>query len=140
MQGRFHQYLFGVLCAILVSLGWYYASAASESAPINQHAVEHYNRQVKDQAQDIDVIRKGNHRRHETLRAYVAEKDGENDDTGGDSETSNLFALSKNDLGNLTAYIHPNFHNTCTAISLANAQNLTPRKNALYIHYSVFRL
>ncbi|WP_104385434.1 hypothetical protein [Sphingobacterium sp. HMA12] len=140
MQGRFHQYLFSVLCAILVSLGWYYASTSNEPASANRHAVEHFNNQVKSEGLDVKVIRKGKHRRHEKLRAYVAEKDGENDDTGSDADTSNLFALSKNDFGNLNAYVHPDFHNTCTAISLANTQNLSPQKNALYIHYSVFRL
>ncbi|RKE52814.1 hypothetical protein [Sphingobacterium detergens] len=140
MQGRFRQYLFGVWCAILVSLGWHYAATAESTVAINRHAVEHFNRQVKGAQQDNDVIRKSKHRRHEKLRAYFAEKDGENDDTGSDTDSPNLIALSKNDLGNLTAYIHPEFHNTCTAISLANTQHLTPLKNALYIHYSVFRL
>ncbi|WP_433900995.1 hypothetical protein [Sphingobacterium puteale] len=140
MQGRFRQYLFSVLCAILVSLGWYYASASNEPASANRYAVEYYNRQVKTEAQDVEVIRKGEHQRHEKLRAYVAEKDGENDETGSDTDASNVFALSKNDFGNLNAYIHPEFHNTRTAISLANTQHLTPLKNALYIHYSVFRL
>jgi len=140
MQGRFHQYLFSVLCTILVSLGWYYASASNDPASADRNAVEHYNRQVKTETRDVDVIRKGGHHRHEKLRAFVAEKDGENDETGSDSDTTNLFALAKEDFGNLSAYIHPAFHNTRTAVSLANAQNLSPLKNALYIHYSVFRL
>lgn len=140
MQGRFRQYLFGVWCAILVSLGWHYAATAESPAAINRHAVEHFNRQIRAAQQDNDVIRKGKHRRHEKLRAYFAEKDGENDDTGSDADSSNLFALSGNELGYLIPHIHPDFHNTRTAVSLANAQNLTPQKNALYIHYSVFRL
>lgn len=140
MQGRFRQYLFGVWCAILVSLGWHYAATTESSALTNRHAVEHFNRQVKGAQQDNDVIRKSKHRRHEKLRAYFAEKDGENDDTGSDTDSPNLFALSKNNFGNLNANIHPDFHNTRTAVSLANVENLNPQKNALYIHYSVFRL
>lgn len=140
MQGRFHQYLFSVLCAILVSMGLYHASTANEPVSAHRDAVEHFNRQVKSEGQDLDVIRKGRHQRHEKIRAFVAEKDGENDDTGSDSDTTNLFALAKDDFGNLKAYIHPDFHNTRTAVSLANAQNLSPLKNALYIHYRVFRL
>ncbi|MEI2271736.1 hypothetical protein OHD16_06240 [Sphingobacterium sp. ML3W] len=140
MQGRFRQYLFGVWCAILVSLGWHDAATAESPAAINRHAVEHFNRQVKGAQQDNDVIRKGKHRHHEKLRAYFAEKDGENDDTGSDPDAPNLFALSRNDFGNLSAHIHPDFYNRRTAVSLAHAENLTPQKNALYIHYSVFRL
>jgi hypothetical protein len=140
MQGRFHQYLFGIVCAILISFGWYYASIPDYPSSSHLHAVEHFNRQVKNGHDDIEVIRKSKRPRHEKLRAYFSENDNENDDSGSDSNSPNLFALSGNDFGNLVSYIHPEFHNTRTAVSLANSNQLTSRKNALYIHYSVFRL
>ncbi|WP_312336875.1 hypothetical protein [Sphingobacterium sp.] len=141
MQGKFHQYLFGVLCAILVSFGWYCASTPHNHNPsYNLHAVKHFDRQVKSGYDEIKVIRKSKRHPHEKLRAYFSENDNENDDAGSDSNSPNLFALSGNDFGNLISYIHPEFHNIRTAISLANSNQLTSRKNALYIQYSVFRL
>jgi len=141
MQGKFHQYLFGVLCAILVSFGWYCVSTPNNhNSFYNLHAVKYFDRQVKSGYDEIEVIRKGKRHPHEKLRAYFSENDNENDEAGSDSANPNLFALTENDFGNLISYIHPEFHNTRTAISLANSNKLTSRKNALYIHYSVFRL
>lgn len=140
MQGKFHQYLFGVLCAILVSFGWYCISTPHNQPSHNRHAVKHFDRQVKSEYDEIEVIRKGKRHQHEKLRAYFSENDNENDEAGSDSNSPNLFTLSGNDFGNLISYIHSEFHNTRTAISLANSNQLTSRKNALYIHYSVFRL
>lgn len=140
MQGKFHQYLFGVLCAILVSFGWYCASTPNYSSSLHLNAVKHFDRQVKNESHDIDVIRKSKRRAHEKLKAYFPENDNENDEAGSDSNSPNLFALTGHDFGNLISYIHPEFHNTRTAISLANSNQPTSQKNALYIHYSVFRL
>ncbi|WP_312790131.1 hypothetical protein [Sphingobacterium sp.] len=140
MQGRFHQYLFGLLCAILVSFGWYYTSTSNSPSPSHLHAVKHFDRQVKNESQDTDVIHKSKRPAHEKLKAYFPENDNENDDTGNDSNESSLFILAEDHFGNLISYIHPQFHNTRTAISLANSNQLTTGKNALYIHYSVFRL
>jgi hypothetical protein len=140
MQGKFHQYLFGVVCAILISFGWYHVTTPNNIPSCNLHAVNHFNKQVKSEGYETEVIRKTKRHRHEKLRAYFSENDNENDDTGSDSNSPNLFALTGDGFGNLVSYIHPQFHNTRTAVSLANSNQLTSRKNALYIHYSVFRL
>jgi len=140
MQGKFHQYVFSVFYAILISFGWYAISTPKYSPAFHLHAANHHSYQVESGGFGTKVIRKTKRHRHEKLRAYFSENENENDDTGNDSNSPNLFALTGDSFGNILNDFLPQFHNTLTAVSLANTTPFILRKNALYIHYSVFRL
>lgn len=140
MQGRFHHYMLGVLSTILISFGWYYATPQHYSASINYHAAEHVDRPANGESLETKIARKGKHHRREKIRAYFPESENENDNTENDPNPSPLILFIENGFGNLISYISTDFLNRRTAILLANSENLSSRKNALYIRYSVFRL
>ncbi|HWV73643.1 MAG TPA: hypothetical protein VN040_18100 [Pseudosphingobacterium sp.] len=140
MQGRFHQYMFGVLCTILISFGWYYATPQHYSSSIKYHSVEHADRPVNSESLETKVARKGKHHRREKIRAYFPESENENDNTENDPNPSPLILFIENDFRKLISYFSTDFLNRRVAILLANSENLTSSKNALYIHYRVFRL
>lgn len=140
MQGRFRHYMFGVLCTILISFGWYYATPQHYSSSINYHSVEQVDRLVNSESPETKIARKGKHHRREKIRAYFPESENENDNTENDADPSPQILFIENGFRNLISYISTDFLNRRVAILLANSENLTSQKNALYIHYRVFRL
>jgi len=140
MQRKFHRYLYGLIGAILISIGYCFFTQLSASAPKYQAAVHDGLASSNRENFQTDRYKKGVHHHRESLKAYFPETDNENDDSGTDTNPANLIALLRNDLRNLNSYLCPGIFNHYTAVSLASLECRWPYKEALYIHYAVLRL
>jgi len=65
MQGKFHQYVFSVFYAILISFGWYAISTPKYSPAFHLHAANQHSHQVESGGFGTKVIRKTKRHRHE---------------------------------------------------------------------------
>ncbi|MBK1895592.1 hypothetical protein [Chryseobacterium paridis] len=150
MQGRFHQYLFTFLFALLTVLGLYSGqvpeypdfdisfNSKSVSDYSTENNVKHSYAFLTDQ--ELHDQYTVSHLPYHKLRANLSESDNENDDNVETSGFTELPVFLREDIGYLKSDFVTIFHNRQSAVSFANSEHLKYFNDDLYIQYRVIRL
>ncbi|ASK32278.1 hypothetical protein CEY12_20285 [Chryseobacterium sp. T16E-39] len=148
MRGRFHQYLFTVLFALLTVLGLYsgqistyttfdidFTPYTSSASPGNGNSSDFSlnNQEFKDQ---YSISRPPYHK----LRANLSENENENDDTVETSALPELLVFFRESSLYFRSDLVSIFHNRQSAVFFANSEHLKLSTDDLYIQYRVIRL
>ncbi|MFP7657316.1 hypothetical protein ACJ5H0_16400 [Chryseobacterium proteolyticum] len=150
MRGRFHQYLFTFLFALLTVLGLYSGqipeypdfdvnfNSKSVSDDSSENNIKHSYAFLRDhELHDQYVV---SHLPYHKLRANLSESDNENDDNVETSGFTGPPICLGTDIGHLKSDFVTIFHNRQSALSLANSEHLKYFNDDLYIQYRVIRL
>lgn len=152
MKGRFYQYVYSLLFALLTVLGWYYGQvqqyiSGDENSGITFVSDSGISQNKKS---DTSFLLTGNHNtadlynishpHYSKLKANLTENDNENDENVDSSESLEMFFLLREGFWNLISDFVTTFHNRKTAVTLAHSGLLKTMYDDLYIQYRVIRL
>lgn len=151
MKGRFYQYLYSLLFALLTVLGLYYGQVqqyiSTNTSPDFQFTTDILIRQNENKLDSFAFLNSHNAHdsynlsrpRYNKIRA-LSENDSENDDNVDTSASSELSLLLREDLWRLISGFVTIFHDRQNAVSFAHSEHLKLSYDDLYIQYRVIRL
>lgn len=149
MKGRFYQYLYSLLFALLTVLGLYYGQIQqyiSTSTSSNFQFTTDIGQ--KENMLDSFAFLKDHHTnysynlsrpRYTKIRA-LSENDNENDENVEASASSEIAIVFKGDFWRLISGFVTIFHDKQNAVSFAHSEHLILPYDDLYIQYRVIRL
>ncbi|WP_042721060.1 hypothetical protein [Flavobacterium sp. B17] len=152
MKGRFYQYVYSLLFALLTVLGWYYGQVQQYMSGDDSSRVVFLTNDVLQQNKKYDdsYVFTGNHTtadhygishpHYNKLKANLSENDNENDDNIDSSESSEMLGILREGLWDLISGFVTTFHDRKIAVTLAHSGLLKTLHDDLYIQYRVIRL
>jgi hypothetical protein len=152
MKGRFYQYVYSLLFALLTVLGWYYGQVQQYmSGDVNSGIVFVSDTGLsQNKKSDDSFLLTGNyntadhygisHPHYSKLKANLSENDNENDDNIDSSESSEMLSILRGGFWDLISGFVTTFHDRKIAVTLAHSGLLKTLHDDLYIQYRVIRL
>ncbi len=152
MKGRFYQYLYSLLFALLTILGLYYGQMqqyiSTDTSSDFQFTADILTKQDTSSKESFVFLKENEARglynvsrpRYNKIRASLSESDTENDDNVETSASSELLIFLREGFWNLISDFVTIFHDRKIAVSLAHSELLKTLHDDLYIQYRVIRL
>ncbi len=151
MKGRFYQYLYSLLFALLTVLGLYYGQMQqyiSTSTSSNfEFTTDVFNGHKENRSDSFAFLKDHDandsynlSRPHYTKIRALSENDSENDENVETSASSEIAILFKGDFWRLISGFVTTFHDKKNAVSFAHSGQLILPYDDLYIQYRVIRL
>lgn len=150
MKGKFQQYFYSVLFAVLTVLGWYYGMLQqyislenssdfliSEVSQVKQNSSDELKLYLNgNEANDIyNIIRPHFHK-----LSALSESDSENDENAEASCSPEIVLFSGDDLWLKIPIFLTSFHSSKNAVAFAHSEQKISLFDDLYIQYRVIRL
>jgi len=151
MKGRFYQYLYSLLFALLTVLGLYYGQM-QQYISTNKSSDFQFSTDVRIGQNENNLDSFAFLKDHDTNDSYnlsrprynkiraLSENDSENDENVEVSASSEIAMLFKGDFWSLISGFVTTFHDKQNAVSLAHSEHLILPYDDLYIQYRVIRL
>lgn len=150
MKGKFQQYFYSVLFAVLTVLGWYYGMLqqyislendsdflTSEVSQAKQNSSDELKLYLNgNEANDIyNIIRPHYHK-----LSALSESDSENDENAETSYSPEIAIFTGADFWLKIPAFLTTFHNNKNTVAFAHSEQQIPLSDDLYIQYRVIRL